>query len=59
MTTKSAKNLRDDATEERAHRGAGTDPAEMENLAAAPAHAARVTELSAQLATGWRGALPQ
>lgn len=34
------------------------DPAEMENLAAAPVHAARVADLSARLAAGWRGALP-
>lgn len=34
-----------------------TDSAENENLAGDPAHAARVAELSAQLAAGWRAAL--
>ena len=35
-----------------------TDAQENENLADAPAHSARVAELAAQLAAGWRQALP-
>lgn len=34
------------------------DPMEFDNLAADPTHASRVAELSARLARGWRGELP-